>query len=295
MEQSEAPVVEAVVEKPPEAPKPAVEAPRAWTAEQKAVWDKLTPEAQKVILDREQSEATFRSNTGRLASEYAPIKHVLDGYKPYLDQVAKGDAAGYLNQLLAASHALDTKPAETIKELAKMYGVDLGQLYDPLETLPNQEIVELRREIASLRSSRDADQRARAASQQAAQAQTFEQVVADFAKANPDALEIESEIAAEINFLRQTKPNLDPAAMLKEAFDRAAWSNEKMRAKRIDAQAAERQKADEEKRVAAAKEAAAKAKTAASVNVSGRAQTAAETPDDLDEALRQTYRKAAAR
>jgi hypothetical protein len=270
---------------------PTIEPPRAWSAEQKAIWAKLPPEAQPLIAQREQELQDVRSAAGRLTAEYQPLKTVLDSHKPYLDQVAPGAAANYVDRLLAASHALDTKPAETIKELAKIYGVDLGQLYDPLEPAPNPEIVELRRELATLKSGREAEQRASAASQQAAQAQSFQEIVLDFVKANPDAREIESDIAAEIQSLIASKSTLDPAAMLAKAYERAAWTNEGMRAKRI----AELQKADEAKRVAAAKEAAAKARTAASVNVSGRVQSASEGSDDLNAQLRAVYRKSASR
>lgn len=283
-------------EAPPVEAKPAVDAPRAWSAEQKALWGKIPAEAHGLIAKAEQELQDIRSAAGRMQAEYAPMKQVLDGYKPYLDQVAQGDAAGYVNRLLAASHALDRDPAGTIKSLAKAYGVDLGQIYDPLEPAPNQEVVALQREVAELRAAQTNQSRTAAASQEAAAVASLEKAVADFFTANPDAKGLESDLAAEIQAVRSAKPHLDHATLLKEAFERVAWLNPGLRDKRLTAQRAEQQKQDDAKRVAAAKEAAAKAKTAASVNVQGKApSTTSDEADDWDATLRSTYRKLNAR
>lgn len=269
-----------------EAPKSTVEAPRAWTADAKAKWATLPPDLQTYVASREQELQEVRTATGRLEAEYRPLREALKQYEPYLNQVAHGDVAGYVNRMLAASYAMDTDPAGTIKALADAYGVDLGQIYDPLAEPPNPEVVRLRQENDRLKAAQQAAERQRATSTEVAQQQAVGKLVDEFYSKHPDAREIEDDFAAEIAAIRHKEPNLDLAAVLEKAYERAAWANPDMRQKRIEAA----QKEAEAKRIAAAKEAAAKAKSAASVNVQGSPNPNAE-PDDPNEALRAIWRK----
>lgn len=268
---------------------PAVEAPRSWSAEQKAIWAKIPPEAQPIIARAEAELQEIRTGAGRLAAEYKPIRDTFGQHADYLSQIG-AEPAQWLNNALQISRALDTGQAPAvIKKLADQYSVDLGQLYDPLAPPPNQEVAELRREIAVLKAARSSDQESRAASQQAAQLDQIQRFVGEFKTKYPDASEFEDDIAAEIHALRAKEPNLDHAALLDKAYERAAWANPAMRAKRVDAELAGKLKAQEEARIAAAKEAAAKAKAAASVNVNGSPPSSED--GDVDTDLRAIWRK----
>ena len=285
----EAPAAE-IAEPEAEAPNsPAVEAPRAWSAEDRELWGKLPPEAQRTVAKYQSELHEIKSISGRLASEYKPIRETFGQHAEYLGHIGM-QPAQWLSNALQISRALDTGQAPAvIKHLADQYGVDLGQLYDPLAPPPNQEVAELRREIAALRGQRQTEHESRAASDQAAQLGAFQSIVNEFKSKHPDASEFEDDIAAEIQALRITEPDLDHAAVLAKAYERAAWANPAARAKRVEAQLAERLKTQEQARVAAAKEAATKAKAAASVNVSG-SPSSVET-GEIDDDLRAIWRK----
>jgi hypothetical protein len=276
------------------APAPVVDAPRAWTAEQKALWAKIPPEAQPIIAQRETELHEIKTAAGRMAAEVKPIRDAFNQHADYLNHIQQRPEQ-WLNNALSISRQLDSGQApQVIKALADQYGVDLGQIYDPLAPPPDQRVLELERKIASLEYQRQSEQQSRAASTEAAQLSEFDRIATEFKTANPDATEIEDDIVAEINAIRQQQPNLDPAALLKQAYERAAWANEKTRTKRLEAQVAERVKAQEEARVSAAKEAAAKARSAASVNVAGSAASS-DDGGDLDSMLRSVYRKTRSR
>lgn len=299
VKQAETPVVEGAksdaqkVEAQP-TPAPAVDAPRAWTAEQKALWAKIPPEAQPIIAQRETELHEIKTAAGRMAAEVKPIRDAFNQHADYLSQIGQRPEQ-WLNNALALSRQLDAGNApQVIKHLAERYGVDLGQIYDPLAPPPDQRVLELERKLEALESQRQSELQSRAASTQAAQLSEFDRIANEFKSQNPDATEIEDDIVAEIHAIRLQQPNLDPAALLKQAYERAAWASEKTRTKRLEATVAEKLKAQEEARVAAAKEAAAKARSAASVNVAGSAAPSGNS-EDHDSMLRTIWRKNHAR
>jgi hypothetical protein len=225
----------------------------------------------------------LRTAGGRLAAEYQPLRQVLTHHRDYLSQVAGNDVAGYIDRVVAVSRSLDADPIGTLKQLIAVYRVDATQLYDPLETPPDPKVSALEQEVARLRAGLSRQEQDRTAADMAAVESQLSGVVDKFLKDNPDAQQIEAEIAAEINFLRSTQPNMPPAAMLSKAYERAAWSSDATRSKRIDALIAARLKSQQE--------AAAKAKSVSGVNVSGAPQAAPADGDDLDASLRNIWRK----
>lgn len=288
---AEAPVEEAQpveAEKPAEPAKPAVEPPRAWSAEQRAVWAKMPPEAQQLVAARETELHEIKSTVGRLEAEYRPIREMLS--HQYVQSASGGDGPGFVRFLLESAHAMDQNPAGMIKRLAESYGVDLGTLYDPLEAPPNAEAARLARQNALLQGQMEAQQRQRAAEEQAARGHAVQTAIDQFLSQHPDANEFVADIAAEVRALQIDHPNKPHAELLKEAYERAAWANPQVREKRL----AEVRKAEEAKRIAAAKEAAAKARTAASVNVQGSPSRAVGEVD-LESTLRGIWRKNHAR
>lgn len=271
-------------ERPAEPAKPAVEPPRAWSAEQREIWGKMPAEAQHLVAQRESELHEIKSTVGRMEAEYRPLREMLS--HPFVQAASAGDAPGYVRSLLEAAYAYETNPAHVIKTLAQQAGVDLGTLYDPLEAPPNAEAARLARQNALLQGQMEAQQRQRAAQEQAARGQTVHSAIDAFLSQHPDANEFVADIAAEVRALQIDHPNKPHAELLKEAYERAAWANPQVREKRL----AEVRKAEESKRIAAAKEAAAKARTAASVNVQGSANRATGEVD-MESMLRQIYRK----
>lgn len=286
--------VEAVVEQPgteqpkPEA-KPAVDPPRAWAADMREKWAGVPPEVQSYVAARENELHEAKSNLGRVAAEYGPVREVLGQYGDYLKSVGQ-PLPTFINNLMAASQALDTNPGDTIKQLARMYGVDLGQLWDPSEQPPDPKVTALERENQQLRSQREYQEQQRAVSMQTAREQEFQQLWNDFQTKTPDAKDIHDEIVIEIAAIQRAEPNLEPAAILQKAYDRAAWVNEKTRSARIKQQFETQERA----KVEAAKKAAEAAQKAKGVNVAGAVRTS-NGAGDLDSDLRSIWRKNAGR
>jgi hypothetical protein len=275
------------VESEPKAP--AIEAPRAWRNDMKAEFGKLPPQVQEYVASREKELHELRSATGRLNSEYAPIRETLGAHRDYLTAASAGDVPGFLDRLLAGARALDTDPANMIKSLARMYGVDLGEIWDPAEAPPSRELAaaEARAAQAEARLANLTRQQENAAAQ-AAQSNVVG-VIEQFYAENPDAAELEHDMAALVPAIQAREPNLPPQELLKKAFEAAVWANPEARSKRLAAEVEAKRKADELARVEAAKAAAAKARSAAGVNVTGAVQSSA--PGDIDADLRAIWRK----
>lgn len=264
-----------------EQPKTAVEAPRAWTAEAKAKWAALPPDVQSYVSTRENELHQIKSDMGRLSAEYTPTYEVLNQHQDYIKAVGK-PVPQLLNDMLAASQALDRDPGGTIKALAKMYGVDLGQLWDPSEQPPDPKVTALERENARLQSMHQQ----RAAQEQAARESQYNGLVEEFLSKNPDAKALIRDMAPLIQAIQLEKPTLEPTAVLQEAYDRAAWANPATREARLKSQ----QEVAERARVEAAKKAADAAKQAKGVRVAG-AVASANGAGDLDSDLRSIWRK----
>lgn len=264
-----------------EQPTTAVEAPRAWTAEAKAKWAALPPDVQSYVSTRENELHQLKSDMGRISAEYKPTHEVLSQHQDYIKAVGK-PVPQLLNDMLAASRALDTDPGGTIKALARMYGVDLGQLWDPSEQPPDPKVTALERENARLQSMHHQ----RAAQEQAARESQYNGLVEEFLTTNPDAKELTRDMAPLIQVIQQEQPTWEPSAVLREAYDRAVWANPKTRDARLKSQAEVAERA----RVEAAKKAADAAKQAKGVRVAG-AVASANGAGDLDSDLRSIWRK----
>lgn len=280
-------------EKPAQAT--AVEPPRSWTAEQKAKWAAIPADVQPLIAEREAELHEVKSDAGRMAAQLKPLAQVFGDHKEYLGSALKATNKSlpeFINDAIAASAMLDRNPAEGLKAIAKMYGVDLGALYDPLAQPPDPTVTALQNEVAQLRNrlvQEDQQRAAYAENQQAARKQEFNTIAAEFMAAHPDAKGMEPDIIAEISAIQSYEPTLDPKATLKKAFERAQWANEKTRSQRLKAEieAANKQSAE------AAKAASLTAQRAASVNVRGSARSG--EAEDLEADLRGIWRKNATR
>ena len=260
---------------------PAAEAPRAWSAEAKAKWASLPPDVQSYLTTRETELHQAKSDLGRISAELRPTYEVLNSHRDYIQGVGK-PAPQLINELLSASAALDRDPGGTIKALARMYGVDLGQLWDPSEQPPDPRVAALERENQQLRNTHHQ----RAASDQAAREAQYTSIVDEFISKNPDAKALTRDMAPLIQTIQAEQPTLEPSEVLKVAYERAAWANPTTREARLKAQAEVAERA----RVEAAKKAAEAAKQAKGVRVAG-AVASANGAGDLDSDLRSIWRK----
>lgn len=255
--------------KAPEPASQAIEAPLSWSAEMKAKWATLPPEAQTYIAQRE-SEAHKRiSELGQTTKALEPVRAVIDRHVATFQKYGVSPDAG-IDQLMGYFAESESNPRAFIERFAANKGISLYQQEGDqsahvrsLEArLANAE--RLANEAASRVTARERSELERA---QATLASTIE----NFAKDKPDFAEVENDMLAHVQAIRTAEPDLAPEKILEKAFEAARWGNPVVRARML-----EKQRSDEEaKRATEAKKKAEEAKKAASLNVkSGQASPA---------------------
>lgn len=242
--------------------KPAIEAPNSWSAEMKAKFGALPPEAQQYIADREREAHQAITQKGEQIKAFEPIRQTLDQHREVFLKNGVTEAEG-VQRLFAADRFLQERPAEAIQWLANHYGVDLRQFgtgtqqHDQSQQ-PSSEVIQLRRELAEIRNSLTARER----NEQQAQTATVAQAIEKFASENPYFNDVEDELMGMIPVIRSKEPGLTYSEVLKKAYDRAVYANPDVR-QRLQA---DQQKAAEDKRKADEAEAVRKAKQAGGIN-----------------------------
>lgn len=241
--------------------KPAIEAPNSWSAEMKAKFGALPPDAQEYIAQREREAHAAITQKGEQIRAFEPIRQTLDQHREVFARNGVSEAEG-VQKLIEADRFLETNPVEGIKWLAGHYGVDLRQFTgNPANTdqsqAPSREVFELRQEVTRLKNYLTAQERTQHETQQATVATEIE----EFASKNPYFSEVEPELLGLIPIIRSQEPNLNRKEVLEKAYERATYANPNVRQRII----ADQQKADQEKQRKEQEEAAKKAKSAASL------------------------------
>lgn len=248
------------LEKAPEPAKPAIEAPNSWSAEMKAKFPTLPPDAQEYIAQREREAHAAITQKGEQIKAFEPIRQTLDQHREVFVKNGVSEAEG-ISKLIQADRFLESNPTEAIKWLADSYGVDLRQFVTgnpQQDQSPNSEVVQLRRELAEIKNSLTARERSEHQAQTATVAQTIEK----FASENPYFNDVEDELMGLIPVIKAKEPGLNYNEVLKKAYDRAVYANPDVR-QRLQA---DQQKAAEDKRKADEAEAVRKAKQAGGIN-----------------------------
>lgn len=140
---------------------PAVEAPRNFTADQKAEFAKLPPEAQKVVSEIErarEAEYTRRNQeVAELRRVAEPLYRAVQPYQQYLGQLSQSygvHPAELISQLFRAEVTLRTgspdAKAEALAGIVADYGIDLSLLTGNAAHAPSQEVTQLRQQVQSL-------------------------------------------------------------------------------------------------------------------------------------------------
>jgi hypothetical protein len=149
------------------------EAPKSWTKEVKAHWEKIDPALQEYLHNHERQVSHTFTQVGR---EKANLQRALETYKPLTQAVSKhtdtlkswgltADAA--FDGLMKTAKKLHTDPRATIAKLAEDYGVNLASYamdLDPSQLPPDPrletaatEINVLRRQLADAERLRQAE------------------------------------------------------------------------------------------------------------------------------------------
>jgi hypothetical protein len=133
----------------PDPAKPVIEAPQSLPADVKAKWDTFPPEAQQWLANREKEIHQKFTTDGERLKSLSGYEEVLAPFQERLKQVG-APATEYIRRLAEADKLLASDPTRGILEVARMYGINLGQLQHPgAQPDPNSA---LSREISDLKS-----------------------------------------------------------------------------------------------------------------------------------------------
>lgn len=243
-------------EKAQETAQPSIAAPNSWSAEMKAKFGSLPPEAQQYIAQRESEMHAAITQKGEQIKAFEPIRQTLDQHREVFAKNGVSEAEG-IARFIAADRYLETNPTEAIKWLADSYGVDLRQFStgeqpsgDQPQAQTPREVLELRRELAQVKSYLTAQQRQAHEAEQATVVKTVE----EFAKDKPHFEKVRKIMGS----LMQA----GEASDLDDAYQKATYAHPEVRQLILEDQ----RKADEAKRKAEQEKAVSQAKKAGAVN-----------------------------
>lgn len=246
----EAPAAEAAPDQEtdqPSAPAPASERPDAWS---EAAWNALSPEAREAVTIRERD---MHKALVERAEHSQEVESYRKAYAPHAERFAQLGVSPpeAFSRLLDWERAVRQNPAAALSEMAKAVGFDLRSLVSSSDQSPPP------MEFRDPRLDRilQEQESAKAAAERQASAQITAQIEAFAA----DSANVHfPTVRATMGHLMQANPDWS----LREAYDAAVFAHPKLRADRIEAEAAKRI-ADAQK----AADARAKAARAASVSV----------------------------
>jgi hypothetical protein len=260
-----------------------VSAPTSWAADKRALLDKADPALREYIALREKQQI---EGVAKLKTEYegklgtlAPIAEALRPVEARL-KVNNIHPAQYVANLAAADEALRTNPMQAIQEVARMYGIDLGQLQtggqqaqaymDPTQAALQQRLGQLEGYLQQQqRMQHEAE-----ASQLNARIEAF--------KNDPKNVHFE---AVKPHMAKLIQAGL--ATDLPDAYEQAVKLHPEVYAQVTQAQRAQEDAARKQE----AERKAQEAKRAASVNVATKGTIGASptTPKSYEETMRQVY------
>jgi len=205
-------------------------APQAWAKENQALWDKLDPAIQDVILKRETDVAKgFDERAARL-KPYDELDRVFQPHRQRW-QLNGWSEAQAIQQLLAAQTYLDNDPVNALRWLANSYGVRPEHLMqqpaaqqDPMV----QYLAPLVQRLANVEQTLVAAHSA----QQANADNAIKNEILGFAEDHPHLVMLRHDMAALLANGR--------AETLQEAYDKAIWMHPELRQQVLEAQAKER-------------------------------------------------------
>lgn len=271
-----------------ETPEPAVVAPQHWSAEDKTNFEAVPAEQRKWVLKR------FKEIEGgmtRSIQEVAPVKRVVDHWKPYFDKInATPDRA--IHALIAAEYQLRTgTPGQRramFEQLAKDYGVNLtadSEMQPEIDPVISQAVAPLQQELAQLKAREHSRIQAEREAEQTRVVQQIEAFAAEKTEAGAPAHPYFEQVFDELVLLAQAERTAGRTPDLKTLYDRAVWANPTTRQSLIDAREKERvAKAQAERKAKA--EAARKAGS----SVTGAPVAPSGTKQSLREELEAAFR-----
>lgn len=240
---------------PVEPPKPSIEPPKGWSAEEKAKWKELPEWAQRTTARRE--EEAFRE-ISRFDEDRNFGRKVRDIAAPYLPIIQMEGAdvhkswENYLQTSYALRNGTDFQKSQALHAIAQRFNVDLNLAHQQGAVHP--EVANLRHQLQQMQQKLQGQDQER---QQREQDQTLRQI-AEFSTA-PGHEHFEK-VKVRMGTLLETGEAKD----MEDAYQQAIWSHPEIRSSLMASQT----KAAEDQRTADLK-AKADAARAAAVSVKG--------------------------
>jgi hypothetical protein len=253
---------------------PAIDAPISWSAEQKAKWASVPPDLQAYVAQRDKESHEAITRAGQQIKAFEPVGKVIEQFAHVFQQNGLQPHDG-IARMLAVNEMLEQDAPSAIRELARVYKVNLSGEAQQDATPENQRIAELEARLAKTESHLTARQR----QEVEAENRTLAREIADFAKDKPHFQSVRKVMAGLMSS--------GAAETMQDAYDKAIYADPTIRQSlQVDAQ-----KAAEDKRKADEAERVKKAKAAAGVNVKSSPGQSSKT-NTLDDDLREIARKA---
>jgi hypothetical protein len=254
-----------------ETAQPSIQPPNSLPSELKAVWASVPPAMQEHIAKREAETHKAITQLGQQAKSLQPFGQLVESNRDVFQNHRRNvDPVAGISQLLEAQRQLDRDPFASIAHIAKVYGVDLSMFGSQSGEASNQspQVASLQAYIRDLEAkTSNLERLVMTREQREAEAQTvaLQSTVEDFLKENPLDDEIVSDVVTQIEALKITSPHLSQKELMKQAYEKALWSNPQRRQALL---AEEHAKAEAAKAKEQAKR-AAEAKRAGTINVRG--------------------------
>lgn len=271
-------------------PAPTIDPPNSWTAEARAHWAKLPPEAQAYIAQRESEAHKAITSYGERVKSYEPLDRVITQFKADLDRRGLQPAQA-IATLFEAQQMLDRNPLEGLIAIGRTYGIDLGAVLSGQQgTLPapDPRVGQVEQRLNQIQQTIEQQRQ----QQEQAHLAEVNALIETFKKDHPHFNAVEDEMMGLIPVMRQRHPGLSQKELLEKAYDSATYANPEIR-KRIQEDqriADEKKRKDaEEKAKEAAKAKAEEASKAARLNVKG--SVAHPNPRTIDDTLNDLARK----
>lgn len=270
-----------------------IEAPAHWRAEDREMFSKQTPEAQRFLMNRDrETAAVVTRKTQELAERgrgYDEIERVLS---PRMQNFARqGMTPGQvMTQLFALSDFAETDPAGFVRYFAQQRGIDLAAISAPPRPADPRDVQfsQLQQRLNQIEAEKISQQQQEAQARQAA----LSTEISDFQAAKdatgaplyPHFEAVKAEMAALLGAGR--------ADSLKTAYDMAVWANPQAR----EAELSRMERVKQAERDRAERERAAKARVAGS-SITGQPVGAGAVPtfDNVESELRYHFTAGAGR
>jgi hypothetical protein len=170
----------------------AIEPPAAWSAEKKALWPSLSPDAQAYIAERESKAHGQISRQGMELSQLKPIGELRTQYQEVFDRNGVDFVEGF-HTIMQMQTLLEKDPIKGLATIAQTFGVDLAKAFggqapqqsdDPTQPQQPQtpQLTQLLQKVSQLEGILTEQQRATIAQQTAAARQAVETASQEIAK-----------------------------------------------------------------------------------------------------------------